>query len=191
MNWQKAFIDTFYKVINEENITFSKFNQNRVADHRYKHGVRDLAEVHLQYLLFKGLLNNSYFDRWCVVIWDSYGGRKNTKSRKLHADLWLAKTKYGKVDDSSWIAIEMKKWHPTKAKEDYERLQKMSDTRGLLVYKFGRQSVRLRTKIEESPEFKRLWKKFKKNETGDREVDVVNRDGSHKRYHFEAVLLTW
>lgn len=191
MSWQEEFINTFYEVINEENTTLSRFNRNRVADHHYRDGVRDLAEVHLQYLLFKGLLNKSYFDQWRVDIWDPYSRRKNTKSRKLHTDFSLTKTKYGKADNSSWIAIEMKRWRPTGAKEDYKRLQRMSDTRGLLVYKFGQRPVRLETKIRESPEFKRLMKKLKINAPGDREMDTVNKDGSHKRYHFEAVLLTW
>jgi len=193
MAWQDEFVETFYEVVKQENRALNRFNKNRVADHVCGHSVEDLTEVHLQYLLFKGLLNNSYFDRWHVSISPSYGEMRNTRSRKQHADFSLAYTKYGKVDYSSQITIEMKKWQSKRAREDYKRLQEKSDNRGLLIYQFGKRSVSLEAKISKSPEFKRLMKKFKITTRRERDmkVNVVNKDGNHERHHFEAVLLSW
>jgi len=191
MSWQNEFINTFYEVVHTENTVLSSLNRSRVGYHRYGRGVRDLAEVHLQYLLFRALLSNSYFDRWCVEIWTPYGRRKNTKSRRLHVDFSLTKTRYGKEDDSSWTAIEMKRWDAAEARKDYERLQSMSNNRGLLIYRFGQRPVDLGAQIEESFEFRRLMRKFEISAPGDCELDVADSEGGRLRYHFAAVLLTW
>lgn len=188
MDWQREFVDTFCKLINRENAALNRFNKNRVAGHRYEHGVKDLIEVQLQYLLFKELLRNSYFDKWVIRMWDPLSDRKKTKSKKRHVDFALTKTKYGKVDDSAWIYIEMKNGI-RKAKKDYMRLQEK--TNGLLVYQFGQRPINLEAKISKSPEFKRLMKKFKSTATGDKPLHVVSKDGKYELYHFEAVLLSW
>lgn len=71
-----------------------------------------------------------------------------------------------------------------KVKDDYKRLQKYSDSRALLIYKFGRSPINLEAKINEFTEFKSLTKTVPGNIT----VNVV---GDDKPYYFEAVLLSW
>lgn len=194
--WEVEFIKTFYEVVKKENRALNKFNKNRTAGHRYEHGVKDLTEVHLQYLLFKELLRNDYFEEWHINIWDPLCERKHTKGSRQHADFTL--TKDSKVDNTSpWIYLEMKEWVPDKVKEDYEKLREKKSKfifkRGLLVYQFGRRPVNLVAKIEQSPLFKRLMKKFAVT-TGpkvDLPLNVVQKNGNRQQHHFEAVLLTW
>jgi len=189
MRWQEEFVETFYEVVKQENIIFSRFNKNE--DEWIPRSVVDLTERQWQYLLFKGLMTNNYFDRWVIQLEQAYSDRKHAEMRIRRADFMLSKIKYGKSDYNSTICIEMKNGLNKKVKDDYKRLQKYSNFRGLLIYKFKRRPIKLETKINESPEFKKLMNKLKIIAPGDMKVNVVNKGGNYERYHFEAVLLSW
>lgn len=190
MDWQEEFITTFYKVIKKENVALNKLNKNINRDSCYPCGVIDLKERQWQYLLFKGLLANNYYDRWIIRLEQPYSDKRHAKSRKLHVDFTLTETKYRKADHDSQICLEMK-GSLKEAKDDYKRLKQYSNICGLLIYKFGKRPVKLETKINESPEFKKLMNKLKIITPGDMKVNVVNKGGNYERYHFEAVLLSW
>jgi hypothetical protein len=191
MRWQEEFVETFYEVVKQENTIFSRFNENVNKDEWIPRSVVDLTEGQWQYLLFKGLLVNKYFDGWVIQLEQAYSGKRHAKSRKRHADFMLSKIRYRKPDYESTICIEMKPSFRG-VEDDYHRLTQYSDPtcRGLLVYKFSKNPVELADKINESPEFSR--KKFNKmTAPGHTEVNVVSVGGNHERYHFEAVLLSW
>lgn len=188
MNWQKEFVNIFYAVVKKENSILSRINRKRPAGHCYEHGVKDLTEVQLQYLLVRGLLRNSYFDKWFISVQDPLSSQKGTKNRKRHVDITLGKTSYGKVDDQEWIYIEMKKGM-RKAKEDFKRLHEKEN--GLLIYQFGKRPVNLQAKISKSREFRRLVSRFKVTTTGAQLVRVAHKTDGYEMYHFEAVLLSW
>jgi hypothetical protein len=192
MGWQEEFVETFYEVVNQENVTFSKLNKNMNTDDWCPGSVVGLKERHWQYLLFKGLLANNYFDRWIIKLEQAYSGKRNAPSRRRHVDFILAETKYRKADYELQICIEMKEGFRG-VEDDYHRLTQYSNPnrRGLLVYKFSKNPVGLEGKIDESPEFKRKKNEFKITSKGDMEVNVVTVGGNHERYHFEAVLLSW
>jgi hypothetical protein len=191
MDWQKEFVDTFYGVVKKENTALSRINRQRAAGHCYDHGVADLTEVQLQYLLVRALLSNSRFDKWFISVQDPLSDIKRTKSRKRHVDIALTKTRYGKVDDEAWIYIEMKNMKNgiRKAKEDFKRLHEKED--GLLVYRFGKRRVNLEAKVSDSPEFKRLMRRFRVTTTGDKTLRILGKTGGYELYHFEAMLLSW
>jgi len=188
MDWQREFVDTFYEVIKKENGVLSRINRKRAAGHYYEHGVKDLTEVQLQYLFVRGLLRNSYFDKWFISVQDPLSSQKGTKSRKRHVDITLGKTSYGKVDDQGWIYVEMKRGM-RKAKEDFKRLHEKEN--GLLIYQFLKRRVNLQAKISRSREFRRLVSRFKVTTTGDQLLRVADKIDGYELYHFEAVLLTW
>ena len=193
MGWQKEFVETFYEVVKQENIVFSRFNKNMNNDEWIPHNVVALTERQWQYLLYKGLLDNKYFNGLVIQLEESYSNRKHAEPRKRHADFMLSKIKYGKPNYNSTICIEMKRVDSglKEAKKDYDRLTNYSvpSRRGLLIYQFSENPVDLVGKINESAEFSR--KRFKMAASRDIEMNVVSVGGNPQKYHFEAVLLSW
>lgn len=191
MGWQEEFIETFYEVVKQENTIFSRFSKNMNKDEWSPRSVVNLTERQWQYLLFKGLLTNNYFDEWVIQLEQAYSPKRHAQARRLHADFMLSKIKYREPDYDSTICVEMKRGFRG-AGNDCHRLTQNANPnhRGLLVFQFLKNPVELEGKINESPEFSR--RKFNKMATpGDIEINVVSVGGNHERYHFEAVLLGW
>lgn len=190
MTWQREFVKTFYEVMGGENAAFAKLVRGMDGDVSYPGSVVDLKEREWQFLLFKGLLAKKCFGNWIIGLEQAYSEKPHAQGRKWRADFTLAQMKYGKPDWASQISIEMKRGFG-RVEDDYHRLMQNCDPRrrGLLVYRFRKRPVDLEREADELSVFKRT--KPIMDTLGDVTVKVVGMDGSHKRYHFAAALLSW